>query len=195
MEQQIAASPSSELTGCIEIRRKTVRDDELRLPYELAYRKKWKDLQEQLEQDLKDEEEHFQKKISGEKDQEKSGEERFEKRRKDLQQKLTQMQERCEQLKKETEVLQSQTLKILPGKGNDAKESLKMVFCMLTETQKELHVRQGRSVECTVCHCQLRDEVLLPCRHFVLCHECSSKVKACPICRTEVLERVRVVSC
>jgi hypothetical protein len=43
---------------------------------------------------------------------------------------------------------------------------------------------------CLVCYQRLREVVLLPCRHLILCSECASEVENCPVCRQRIVESV-----
>ena len=44
------------------------------------------------------------------------------------------------------------------------------------------------SMDCVICMCELRDTIILPCRHLCLCYSCAEtlryKLKNCPICRS-----------
>lgn len=42
--------------------------------------------------------------------------------------------------------------------------------------------------DCVVCQSAAVSVVLLPCRHACVCHSCSARFQACPICRAAVLE-------
>ena len=52
------------------------------------------------------------------------------------------------------------------------------------------------NTQCTSCHDRIRDVVMLPCTHFVMCRQCSDEWKqhsnTCPMCRVTVEERVTV---
>ena len=41
--------------------------------------------------------------------------------------------------------------------------------------------------DCVICLDTTKDSVFNPCGHYVCCKTCASKVKKCPICRTECL--------
>ena len=41
---------------------------------------------------------------------------------------------------------------------------------------------------CLVCYNNLRDTLLLPCNHLILCRECATTLRNCPICRQEILK-------
>ncbi|XP_006362012.1 kinesin-related protein 4 isoform X1 [Solanum tuberosum] len=45
---------------------------------------------------------------------------------------------------------------------------------------------------CKVCFESLTSAMLLPCRHFCLCKSCSLACAECPICRTEIADRIFV---
>ena len=46
------------------------------------------------------------------------------------------------------------------------------------------------SKECIICMDSLKQIVFGPCGHFYTCETCSSKVKLCPICRTNITNRI-----
>lgn len=39
---------------------------------------------------------------------------------------------------------------------------------------------------CLVCYNSLREVVLMPCHHLILCRECAKVVRACPLCRQPI---------
>lgn len=43
---------------------------------------------------------------------------------------------------------------------------------------------------CSVCMINIKNTVLLPCRHQSTCHTCSEKLKTCPICREKIEDLV-----
>merc|ERR1711916_65325 len=43
-----------------------------------------------------------------------------------------------------------------------------------------------RDNECVVCLCDPKDTILMPCRHFCVCHTCFERLDFCPFCRTPV---------
>ncbi len=44
--------------------------------------------------------------------------------------------------------------------------------------------------DCVVCMCAAKTTVFVPCGHFYTCHECSSRLTSCPICRTDITHRI-----
>ena len=44
---------------------------------------------------------------------------------------------------------------------------------------------------CKVCYKEDSCVVFVPCGHLACCHECGTKVKRCPVCRSFVKERIR----
>jgi len=49
---------------------------------------------------------------------------------------------------------------------------------------------------CVICISKEKNIILLPCKHFCLCKDCSynSELKDCPICRTEIKDQMRIFS-
>lgn len=45
---------------------------------------------------------------------------------------------------------------------------------------------------CTVCKCQERNIVSIPCKHLATCKTCNNELKTCPICRTEEINTIEV---
>lgn len=46
-----------------------------------------------------------------------------------------------------------------------------------------------------MCMQREKNVLLKPCDHLVMCSECATSVKECPLCREDVKERVRVEKC
>jgi hypothetical protein len=59
-------------------------------------------------------------------------------------------------------------------------------------SQQEYERLQNEKVLCRVCFEREISVVLLPCRHRVLCRNCSDKCKKCPFCRITIEERLPV---
>ncbi|MED6172132.1 hypothetical protein PIB30_047219 [Stylosanthes scabra] len=59
-------------------------------------------------------------------------------------------------------------------------------------SQQEYERLQNEKVLCRVCFEGEISVVLLPCRHHILCSNCSEKCKNCPICRVAIAERLPV---
>ncbi|KAG9458265.1 hypothetical protein H6P81_002773 [Aristolochia fimbriata] len=59
-------------------------------------------------------------------------------------------------------------------------------------SQQEYERLQNEKVLCRVCFEGEISMVLLPCRHRILCSNCSDKCKKCPICRVMIEERLPV---
>jgi len=53
--------------------------------------------------------------------------------------------------------------------------------------------------ECVICMTELKDTILLPCRHLVVCKKCSVEValrnKKCPVCRICITSVLNIKSC
>jgi hypothetical protein len=54
-----------------------------------------------------------------------------------------------------------------------------------------IDTEQSMQAECVICMTELRDTVVIPCRHMCLCHQCAEIMKfesiKCPICRGRTL--------
>ena len=48
------------------------------------------------------------------------------------------------------------------------------------------------TTECVACMEFAKTTVLMPCRHLCLCSKCGEQVTKCPICRTQIAERINV---
>ncbi|XP_068662173.1 uncharacterized protein [Aristolochia californica] len=59
-------------------------------------------------------------------------------------------------------------------------------------SQQEYERLQNEKVLCRVCFEGEISMVLLPCRHRILCSNCSEKCKKCPVCRVLIEERLPV---
>lgn len=46
---------------------------------------------------------------------------------------------------------------------------------------------------CCVCFVNKRDCLVVPCRHLGMCQLCAARVNRCPVCRTLIDQRIRVV--
>jgi hypothetical protein len=58
--------------------------------------------------------------------------------------------------------------------------------------QAQPTVASSAATECCVCLTNEIDSVLLDCGHSVLCLECATNIKACPICRANVVRAIKV---
>lgn len=58
--------------------------------------------------------------------------------------------------------------------------------------EKEKHIGNGETNShlCKVCYESPTAAILLPCRHFCLCKPCSLACSECPICRTNISDRI-----
>ncbi|GAM24624.1 hypothetical protein SAMD00019534_077990 [Acytostelium subglobosum LB1] len=54
------------------------------------------------------------------------------------------------------------------------------------------YVDGKQPTSCTVCCDRAVDTVLLDCGHSVLCQECTSKIKTCPMCRADIKKVVLI---
>ncbi|GFU12626.1 RING-type domain-containing protein [Nephila pilipes] len=61
--------------------------------------------------------------------------------------------------------------------------------------QKELSAEKMKRV-CIICHDRERNVLLYPCRHMIMCVECTMAVQEsfqnCPLCRNEILNTLQV---
>lgn len=62
--------------------------------------------------------------------------------------------------------------------------------------EKYTYKETEESSLCVMCISNEKNIILLPCKHLCLCKDCSynSKLKNCPICRTEITEQMRIFS-
>lgn len=44
---------------------------------------------------------------------------------------------------------------------------------------------------CSICMTEIKNIILLPCRHFCVCHQCFDKIDKCPVCRSAIISFVR----
>ena len=61
-------------------------------------------------------------------------------------------------------------------------------LCVLRERVDEL----SSLLECKVCVNAGIDIVLMPCRHFVCCKSCLSRINVCPVCRKRIIASMAV---
>jgi len=51
-------------------------------------------------------------------------------------------------------------------------------------------LKTAKETECIICYTNVKNTILLPCRHFCVCNVCSESIKwhtnQCPICREQV---------
>ena len=45
---------------------------------------------------------------------------------------------------------------------------------------------------CTICMDDSRNQVFLPCKHCITCERCSIQCENCPICRTNIVQRMKI---
>jgi len=51
-----------------------------------------------------------------------------------------------------------------------------------------------RRIQCVICTDQERNTLLLPCKHFIACRECTLQCNGkCPLCRTVITQMVSVL--
>ncbi|KAF4712080.1 hypothetical protein FOZ62_012428 [Perkinsus olseni] len=60
------------------------------------------------------------------------------------------------------------------------------------EAVEESGPRPEGSITCGCCLERPARTVVLPCRHLVLCYDCSRQLTTCPICRSAIRERLDV---
>jgi len=56
-------------------------------------------------------------------------------------------------------------------------------------TNIKIHTDE-ETLDCVICMDNLKEIVFDPCGHFYTCEKCSSKVKICPICRSNITNRI-----
>lgn len=118
------------------------------------------------------------------------------------------LEQRLQQYKQLYE--QSQTDSMCRGGGEMEIESLHQQLCAIMmlkdalntenlELRRRLDGREAAKDEeqgatCVICMDNLINLVCLPCRHLAMCDMCgnSKEVTACPICRTEIKDRMQV---
>jgi len=49
--------------------------------------------------------------------------------------------------------------------------------------------------QCIICWSAPKSVLFLQCSHYVCCSKCSNPLKACPVCRTTITQKVRVFEC
>lgn len=58
------------------------------------------------------------------------------------------------------------------------------------------HATSAAPEECVICLSEVRDTVLVPCRHLCVCHHCAQVLRyqsnKCPICRATARAMLRV---
>lgn len=45
--------------------------------------------------------------------------------------------------------------------------------------------------ECIICLTEIRDTILLPCKHVCVCADCHKGISKCPICRARITKFCR----
>uniref|UniRef100_A0A6C0LZC8 RING-type domain-containing protein n=1 Tax=viral metagenome TaxID=1070528 RepID=A0A6C0LZC8_9ZZZZ len=48
------------------------------------------------------------------------------------------------------------------------------------------------TVDCSVCYEKPRSVVFMPCKHLIVCSSCSEKISQCPMCRTDIADKIGV---
>jgi hypothetical protein len=65
------------------------------------------------------------------------------------------------------------------------------IFGLQTKTGENSGSQRRQSVdtseECSICLTELRNIVILPCRHFSVCNQCLEKIDKCPVCRSRIV--------
>lgn len=44
--------------------------------------------------------------------------------------------------------------------------------------------------ECAICLCNEKNTIFIPCGHYYCCNVCSDKLRECPICRSQILQKI-----
>lgn len=47
--------------------------------------------------------------------------------------------------------------------------------------------------QCVICLSQTLEILYMPCRHFVACQSCSDRLNKCPICRSNITSKIKVI--
>jgi len=67
---------------------------------------------------------------------------------------------------------------------NKLEQTLKIVRATKSERVSERNM-------CRICEERERKCVFLPCGHYCTCLECSEKIDTCPLCRANILQKVK----
>ena len=183
----------NELASCLQKRLAQIADSgTTKFAYEMSYRKKWKELDKQLEQEEADDDERFQIKLEEYKDHQNQAHNRWLVKKQNLQDTIQKNIAMHAQLQTEIESLRQSKKLLRPNSAEEKANAVMTLLRLLRNTESEIENRPDSRI-CVACHSNPREEVLLPCSHCSLCRECSQKVSICPICRKEVSQRVRIL--
>lgn len=57
---------------------------------------------------------------------------------------------------------------------------------------KKLYYKYDDVLQCVICMNEYKSYMVTPCNHICLCKKCSTDVKKCPICRSDIVSIVKV---
>jgi hypothetical protein len=52
--------------------------------------------------------------------------------------------------------------------------------------EQEVYGLDDTEAECIICLTDIRDTILLPCKHICVCRSCHKSINKCPICRSRI---------
>ena len=75
---------------------------------------------------------------------------------------------------------------------NELSELEQILFNSLRIVRKKMNEKQSSYQLCRVCLDQNKNVVLRPCNHMAICKDCSVRIRQCPICQADIMERIIV---
>ncbi len=57
---------------------------------------------------------------------------------------------------------------------------------------KELQEEKENSIMCVACKENKKNMLYTPCKHICCCEECDKSITRCPMCRTQIKERIKI---
>lgn len=97
------------------------------------------------------------------------------------------------------EAFKNAYLAIKPWRSHQKELELEKVVPRVQEAVKSIlapplkkEENKDESNDCVICMERPREIVLIPCGHLNFCLECIKKLKTCPSCRKEIVEKIRV---
>lgn len=175
-------------------------EESFKILYERKFRQKWKQLEEQLLEDVEDSRRHFQKRLADEEQMERSAKASIDSKLEEIAQQARDYEKEHDEIAQECRSFIKRKQALLPPStdqeyhANDLCRSILSLTDLQHESLKESRDRLRGSMECKICCSSLRSVVLIPCRHFVLCQPCAEKVHDCPVCRANVEDKVYVLT-
>lgn len=55
----------------------------------------------------------------------------------------------------------------------------------------EGNIFSSNYIDCIICMDADKNVVFYPCKHFYCCNKCSKSLKLCPICRSEIILKIK----